>query len=60
MTAVDANRFRTILEEERRRVVEAINCLHAENPGTIEDETEEIVGLAENHLGETASVTLVR
>ena len=60
MTAVDANRFRTILEEERRRVVEAINYLHAENPGTIEDETEEIVGLAENHLGETASVTLDR
>jgi RNA polymerase-binding protein DksA len=60
VTAVDPNHFRAILEEERRRVAEAINYLHAENPGTIEDETEEVVGLAENHLGETASVTLDR
>ena len=60
MSAVDPNRFRTLLEEERRRVADAISYLHAENPGTIEDETEEIVGLAENHLGETASVTLDR
>jgi DnaK suppressor protein len=60
VTAVDHDRFRAILEEERQRVAEAIDYLHAENPGTIEDETEEIVGLAENHLGETASVTLDR
>jgi RNA polymerase-binding protein DksA len=60
MTSVDPNYFRTLLEEERRRVAEAINYLHAENPGTIEDETEEVVGLGENHLGETASVTLDR
>ena len=60
MSAVDTERFRRILEEERRRVAEAINYLHAENPGTIEDETEEVVGLGENHLGETASVTLDR
>jgi RNA polymerase-binding protein DksA len=53
------DRFRTILEEERGRVVEAIAYLHEENP-PIEDETEEIVGLAENHLAETASVTLDR
>jgi RNA polymerase-binding protein DksA len=49
-----------MLEAERRRVVEAIDYLHAENPGTIEDETEEIVGASDNHLAETASVTLDR
>jgi RNA polymerase-binding protein DksA len=60
VTTVDANHFRTILEEERRRVIDAISYLHAENPGTIEDETEEIVGSSDNHLAETASVTLDR
>jgi RNA polymerase-binding protein DksA len=60
VSTVDTDRFRTILEEERQRVVEAISYLHAENPGTIEDETEEIVGASDNHLAETASVTLDR
>jgi RNA polymerase-binding transcription factor DksA len=49
-----------MLEEERLRVVAAISYLHEENPGTIEDETEEIVGATDNHLAETASVTLDR
>ena len=60
MSSVDTDRFRTMLEEERRRVVQAITYLHEENPGTIEDETEEIVGASDNHLAETASVTLDR
>ena len=60
MSSVDTDRFRTMLEEERLRVVEAITYLHEENPGTIEDETEEIVGASDNHLAETASVTLDR
>ena len=59
MTTVDAERFRTILEEERRRVVAAISYLHEENPGSIVDETEEIAG-SDNHLAETATVTLDR
>ena len=59
MTTVDAERFRTILEEERRRVVAAISYLHEENPGSIIDETEEIGG-TDNHLAETATVTLDR
>ena len=60
MSAVDGDRFRTMLEEERRRVAEAIAYLHHENPGTISDETEEIEAAVDNHLAETASVTLDR
>jgi RNA polymerase-binding protein DksA len=60
MSAVDGDRFRTMLEEERRRVAKAIAYLHKENPGTIADETEEIEAAVDNHLAETASVTLDR
>jgi RNA polymerase-binding protein DksA len=58
MNAVDTERFRTRLLEERRRVLEAIHYLHDENPGSIQDETQE--NPIDNHLGETASVTLDR
>ena len=60
MSAVDTARFRDILEEERRRVVDAISYLHEETPGSLEDETEEMVGSSDNHLGETATATLDR
>ena len=60
MSAVDTERFRGILEEERQRVLDAINYLHEETPGSLEDETEEIVGNSDNHLGDTASATLDR
>ncbi|HEY2940651.1 MAG TPA: TraR/DksA C4-type zinc finger protein [Gaiellaceae bacterium] len=58
MSAVDTEQFRTRLLEERRRVQEAILFLHEENPGSIQDETQEIP--SDNHLGEAASVTLDR
>jgi RNA polymerase-binding protein DksA len=51
-------RFRELLLEERRRVAAAIDYLHKENPGSIEDEMQ--VAGSDNHLGETASVTLDR
>ena len=60
MSAVDTNRFRGILEEERQRVMDAINYLHEETPGSLADETEEIVGNSDNHLGDTATATLDR
>ena len=60
MSAVDTERFRGILEEERQRVLDAINYLHEETPGSLEDETEEIVGNSDNHLGDTATATLDR
>jgi DnaK suppressor protein len=60
VSAVDTERFRGILEEERQRVLDAISYLHEETPGSLEDETEEIVGNSDNHLGETATATLDR
>ena len=60
MSAVDTRHFRDILTEERQRVVDAITYLHEETPGSLEDETEEIVGSSDNHLGETATATLDR
>ena len=60
MSAVDTEHFRGILEEERRRVQDAISYLHEETPGSLEDETEEIVGNSDNHLGDTATATLDR
>jgi RNA polymerase-binding protein DksA len=58
MSAVDTERLRSRLIEERQRVLEAIQYLHEENPGSIQDETQE--NPIDNHLGETASVTLDR
>ena len=56
--AVDVGHFKQLLEEERRRVVDAIEYLHKENPGSIEDETEDQT--QDNHLAETATATLDR
>ena len=58
MSAVDTEIFRTKLLEERKRVADAIDYLHHENPGSIEDETEE--SPIDNHLAEKATVTLDR
>jgi RNA polymerase-binding protein DksA len=55
---IDTERFRERLLEERKRVLEAINYLHEENPGSIEDETEE--NSFDDHLADTATVTLDR
>ena len=60
MSAVDTARFEQVLREERQRVLDAISYLHEETPGSLEDETEEIVGNSDNHLGDTASATLDR
>jgi DnaK suppressor protein len=56
--AVDVDQFRDLLQEERRRVLDAIDYLHKENPGSIEDETEDQT--SDNHLAETATATLDR
>jgi DnaK suppressor protein len=60
VSAVDTKRFRGMLLEERKRVADAIEYLHEETPGSLEDETEEIVGNSDNHLGDTATATLDR
>lgn len=51
-------RFRDLLQGERQKVLEAIEYLHAENPGSLKDETEE--STVDNHLADTATVTLDR
>ena len=58
MSTIDTEPFRRKLREERRRVLDAIDYLHPENPGSIEDETAEMP--LDNHLAETATVTLDR
>jgi DnaK suppressor protein len=58
--AVDTDRFRATLLEERERVRRAIDYLHEETPGSLEDQTEEIVGGADNHPADAATATLDR
>lgn len=58
MSALDTAEFQRMLEEQRARVVAAIEYLHQENPGSIEDETSE--SMLDNHLAETATVTFDR
>jgi RNA polymerase-binding protein DksA len=55
---VDTERFRDILTEERERVSSAINHLHEQNSGSLEDETEEET--YDNHLADSATATLNR
>jgi RNA polymerase-binding transcription factor DksA len=58
--AVDTNRFRQALLDERERVAKAIDYLHEENPGSLEDESGEVVGTLDNHMGDVATVTYDR
>ena len=58
MSGIDTERFREVLLDERRRVVHAIEYLHEENPGSLEEESDEMP--SDNHLAETATVTLDR
>jgi len=61
MTSIDTSEFRGLLEHERRRVKETIEHLHAENPGSMQDELGDVGGWGtDNHLGDMASVTFDR
>jgi DnaK suppressor protein len=57
---VQVERFRAALLGERERIEAAIEYLHRENPGSLEDETEEMLGNSDNHLGDAAAGTLDR
>jgi RNA polymerase-binding protein DksA len=59
MSVVDTDRFRELLEEERTRVIAAIENLHNEHPGSIRDETGEDA-VYDNHLADTATETYDR
>jgi RNA polymerase-binding protein DksA len=58
-TTLDTEQFRRRLSEERKRVVDAIENLHTENPGSLSDETEE-TSFQDNHLGDIATATFDR
>ena len=55
---LDTEHFRRRLLEDRARVKEALDYLHEETPGTMEDETQEIP--SDNHPGDVATITLDR
>ena len=57
-TTIDTEHFRKRLLEERKRVLEAIDYLHEENPGAIQDETQD--STADNHPGDMATITFDR
>jgi RNA polymerase-binding protein DksA len=59
VSAIDTERFRELLLEERKRVVAAIQNLHDDHPGTISDETGEDA-VYDNHLADTATETYDR
>jgi RNA polymerase-binding transcription factor len=61
MTAVDTSRFRDLLADRRRQVSNALDNLHKENAGSLEDETGELVsGSADQHMADTATETVER
>jgi DnaK suppressor protein len=61
VSAVDTQQFRELLLEKRHAVVEALEYLHKENPGSLEDETGELVsGSADQHMADTATETVGR
>jgi RNA polymerase-binding protein DksA len=55
---VDIEHFKQRLLDERTRVQEAIDYLHEQHPGSLEDETQEIP--SDNHPGDVATYTLDR
>jgi DnaK suppressor protein len=59
VSAVDTNRFRELLIDERKRVVAAIENLHEDHVGTLSDEAGEEVAF-DNHLADTATETYDR
>jgi DnaK suppressor protein len=58
--SIDTEHYRTLLLEERARVERAISNLREDHPGSMDDEAEEGSGASDNHLADTASVTLDR
>jgi RNA polymerase-binding protein DksA len=59
MSTIETDRFRRLLLEERKRVSDALDYLHAENPGTMEDETGEEITV-DNHPADAATITFDR
>ena len=61
MSALETEKFRGLLLEKRQAVVGAIEYLNQEHPGSLEDETGELVsGSADQHIADTATETVDR
>jgi DnaK suppressor protein len=58
--SIDTDRFRTLLQEERERVQHALDHLHDDHAGSLEDETDELATASDNHMGDLATATLNR
>ena len=59
MSTIETGEFKERLLEERGRLLEAIERLHQDHPGSLEDETSEL-SFADNHIGDVASETFDR
>lgn len=60
-TQIDTDHFRERLQAERQRVQEAIDYLHKENRGSLEDESGELANASvDNHPADTATETVDR
>ena len=61
MSAVDTERFRSLLLDKRDAVAKVLEYLHKENSGSLEEETGELVsGSADQHMADTATETVER
>jgi len=59
VSAIETDRFREALLEERTRIEAAIQNLHDENPGTLAEDAGEETAY-DNHLADTATETYDR
>jgi RNA polymerase-binding transcription factor DksA len=60
MTDIDTSQYRARLLEEQERLMNAVDFLDRENPGSIADELGDIVTSGDNNLGDTATATYDR
>jgi RNA polymerase-binding transcription factor DksA len=60
-TQIDTERFRGRLQDERRKIMNAIDYLHKENPGAPDETTGDLaMGPGDNHLADIATETVDR
>jgi RNA polymerase-binding protein DksA len=61
VTEIETGEYRKLLLAERDRLTKAVDHLHGENSGSIEDELGEVsAGGVDNHMADTASATYER
>jgi len=60
MTDIDTSPYRARLLEEQERLMNAVDFLDRENPGSISDELGDIVTAGDANLGDTATATYDR